>query len=162
MSKTPPPKAAETRPKLLHATLVKVNGRGVLLQGPSGAGKSDLALRLITTSFAMEFSSHQPVLVADDQVEVTWHGKAAIGRAPATLKGLLEVRHLGIIPVPVEEACSLDLIVDLINEPRPARLPAEDRVKELLPGLKLPYLELPAFEASTPFKIILATHQDAT
>lgn len=170
MTKPPPdaPKAnpsrepPEGKPLLLHATLVRVNGKGVLLQGPSAAGKSDLALRLITTSFAPAFVIHQPLLVADDQVEVTRGEAAAIGRAPATLKGLIEVRHLGIMKVPVAEHCKLDLVVSLASEPRPARLPAEGASIELLPGLTLPHLQLPAFEASTPLKIILATHQDAT
>ena len=46
----------------IHATLVSLNGKGILLTGKSGSGKSDLALRMI-----MEY---QAQLVADDRVDL--------------------------------------------------------------------------------------------
>ncbi|MEZ0279767.1 HPr kinase/phosphorylase, partial [Methyloceanibacter sp.] len=78
-----------TASETLHATCLSVQGRGILLCGPSGCGKSDLALRLITTLDAR--------LVADDQVTVERRGSMLVGLAPASLRGLFEVRGLGIV-----------------------------------------------------------------
>lgn len=55
----------------IHATLVSLNGKGILLTGKSGSGKSDLALRMI-----MEY---QAQLVADDRVDlVLKNGKCTV------------------------------------------------------------------------------------
>ena len=36
----------------IHATLISVDGKGILFKGESGCGKSDLALRFIKTENA--------------------------------------------------------------------------------------------------------------
>ena len=46
----------------IHATLVKLKNKGILIIGKSGSGKSDLALRLIMDKKAK--------LVADDRVDI--------------------------------------------------------------------------------------------
>ncbi|SEO75257.1 HPr kinase/phosphorylase [Aquisalimonas asiatica] len=66
--------------------LVSVHGCGLLLTGDSGTGKSDTALQLLGRG-------HR--LVADDAVALCVEGGRVIGRAPAALAGLLEVRGLG-------------------------------------------------------------------
>ena len=77
-----------------HAGLIarRIRGRwlGALIEGPSGAGKSDLALRALDRGFR---------LVADDRVLVWAADGRVFGRAPAPLRGLIEARGLGVIPV---------------------------------------------------------------
>lgn len=83
---------------------------GVLIRGKSGTGKSDLALRLIDAG---------AVLVADDQVLL--ENKTA--SAPARLRGLLEVRGLGIVRMPFIEKTTIALTVDLCSAAEIERLP---------------------------------------
>lgn len=75
----------------LPGDLVDVHGIGVLLLGESGTGKSECALDLITRG-------HR--LVADDVVEVTKDGeRILIGRGPARIRHLMEIRGLGILSI---------------------------------------------------------------
>ncbi|ACJ00237.1 HPr kinase/phosphorylase [Rhodospirillum centenum] len=149
----------------IHATCVSVSGAGVLIRGPSGAGKSDLALRLVDAG---------ALLVADDVVELTpgdshndsnsnsdntsgAGGQAArlLARAPAALAGLLEVRGVGILPVPHLDAVTLALVADLLPPGRPAeRLPEPATVT--LAGVALPRIALAPFEVSAVAKLRLA------
>lgn len=96
---------------LCHGTCVDWGGRGVLLLGPSGSGKSDLALRLIDAG---------AVLVADDQTELSEDGVAS---APERLRGLLEVRGVGILRFPYVEKTKIALTVRLAPANKVERLP---------------------------------------
>src|SRR5690606_40569165 len=78
----------------VHGTCVSLAGRGALLFGPPGAGKSDLALRFIFTPLPESFG--QPMLVADDQVEISREEGKLIARCPARIEGRIEVRGVGI------------------------------------------------------------------
>ena len=131
----------------IQATCVAVDGAGVLLRGPSGSGKSDLALRLIDGGAA---------LVSDDLVSVVVEGGHAVARlperAPAETRGRLEVRGIGILPVPTVAEARLALVVEL-GGPRPARLPAPETAE--IGGISLPLVRLDAFEASAPARIRL-------
>ncbi|KJS82322.1 MAG: serine kinase [Desulfosporosinus sp. BICA1-9] len=97
---------------LVHGVLVDVYGVGVLITGESGIGKSETALELIR-------SGH--LLVADDAVEVQRVDEENLrGRAPQTIRHLLEVRGLGILDVTklfgagaVREEKELHLLVEL-------------------------------------------------
>ena len=92
----------------LHATVVVFQGKGILIQGPSGSGKSDLALRLIEAG---------AVLVADDRCDVTVGASGEIlASAPKKLKGLLEVRGLGLVKMPFEQATEVNLVVELASD----------------------------------------------
>src|SRR5258706_4556776 len=76
----------------IHASCVAIGPRGVLLLGPSGSGKSDLALRLIDQGAK---------LVADDRT-ILFAAKGALhAKAPASIKGLIEIRGLCIVELPV-------------------------------------------------------------
>jgi HPr kinase/phosphorylase len=68
---------------ILHASVVAVDGAGVLILGASGAGKSGLALRMIALG---------ALLVSDDQVLLERCGDVLVARAPETLSGLIEAR----------------------------------------------------------------------
>jgi len=119
---------------------------GVLLFGKSGAGKSDLALRLI---------EHGAVLVSDDRTELFLQGKKLCARAPLRIRGLMEVRGLGIVAVPFAHKARIALAVELAGAK--ARLPPREYYKAPwdLP-LPVPLLRLAPFEASAPAKIALA------
>lgn len=71
--------------------LLRALGSGVLIQGESGSGKSELALGMLDRG-------HR--LVADDAVELRVEPDGRVfGHCPQALRGLLEVRGLGIIDV---------------------------------------------------------------
>lgn len=129
----------------VHGTAIAIDGDGILLRGPSGSGKSDLALRLIDAGAR---------LVADDQTELRRVGAALRLSAPATLKGMLEVRGLGIVRVPSVEDAPLRLVVDLVRDDLVERLPEPCFVT--LEGLSFPLLALAPFAASAAAKLRLA------
>jgi HPr kinase/phosphorylase len=129
----------------IHASCVVIGKAGVLLLGKSGSGKSDLALRLIDQG---------AVLVADDRTLV-WVEKGALhARAPSTIKGLLEIRGLGIVTMKVRTKAKIALVVRLGKEG--ARLPAPRFWRppaQLNPRVQIPEILLYARFASTPAKI---------
>jgi serine kinase of HPr protein (carbohydrate metabolism regulator) len=133
----------------IQATCIIVEGAGVLLRGPPGSGKSDLALRLIDSGAK---------LVADDGVELRRASDAVIAclppGAPESVRGRIEVRGLGIAPVPTVAEARLDLVVDLVPADAVERLP-EPATAELL-GVKLSLLRLNGLEPSAPAKVRLA------
>ncbi len=135
-----------TRPTLIHATCVALEGVGILLRGPSGSGKSDLALRLI---------EHGAQLVADDQVELRRHDDALVATPARALAGLLEVRGLGIVQLHrYEPEVSVHLIADLVSPDQVERLPEPATVRML--DMDIPLLRLDPFAASAPAKLRLA------
>jgi serine kinase of HPr protein (carbohydrate metabolism regulator) len=112
----------------------------VLITGPPGSGKSDLALRLIDGGAK---------LVADDQILAEARGGHLFARAPQTIRGRMEVRHVGVLAVPFVEEAEIRLAIVLGEEA--ARLP-EPAYSEV-GGVVLPRLVIKAFEASAPAKI---------
>jgi len=129
----------------VHGTAVALGGDGILLRGPSGCGKSDLALRLIDAGAR---------LLADDQTELSLKGGSLEMRAPAAIAGQIEVRGIGILPVPSLNAAPLRLVVDLVPPERIERLPEPQFCTFL--GLSVPLLALAPFEASAVAKLRLA------
>ncbi|WP_353860006.1 HPr kinase/phosphatase C-terminal domain-containing protein [Azospirillum formosense] len=118
---------------------------GVLLRGPSGSGKSDLALRMIDAG---------ALLVADDRVELRVDDGRVMATAPAALAGLLEVRGVGIMPMPTAAEAEIGLVVDLVPRAAVERLPGEETAALL--DRPLPRLALCPFDASAPAKLKLA------
>ncbi len=128
---------------LINATCVAIEEKGVLIAGPSGSGKSDLALRLIDQGAR---------LVADDQTEIQTERGKLTASAPASIAGLMEVRHVGLLRLPMLAKTSLALYVDLAPLPEKIeRLPDEQTIALLDHSLRR--LRLPGFAASTPAKI---------
>lgn len=130
----------------VHASCVEYNKKGVLIYGPSGSGKSDLALRLIMENGAK--------LVADDRVNLQVLKGKIKATAPTILKGLLEVRGVGIVKLSSVNA-DLFLAIRLVEKRELVeRLPESDTYE--FSGVKIPQLNLYAFDASTPAKILAA------
>lgn len=125
---------------LLHGSCASRDAAAVLLLGPSGSGKSDLLLRLIARGWS---------LVADDQVVLD----GVTVSAPPALRGMLEVRGLGVFrDVAVAEGARLTLVVELVARDRVVRMPMP---AHWAPA-GVPRVALHAFDASAPEKVALA------
>jgi serine kinase of HPr protein (carbohydrate metabolism regulator) len=89
---------ADSHSLAMDGTAVALDGAALLLTGPSGSGKSDLALRLIDAGAK---------LIADDRVELVLIDGRVHGRAPSdmppNLRGRIEARGVGILPVPAAD-----------------------------------------------------------
>lgn len=125
---------------LLHGSCASRHAAAVLLLGPPGSGKSDLLLRLIGRGWD---------LVADDQVAID--GDAV--SAPPALRGMLEVRGLGIFKgLAVAEGARLALVVELVAREAVTRLP----MPSTWAPADVPRVALHGFDAAAPEKIALA------
>ena len=90
---------------LIHATCVAINHKAVLITGASGSGKSDLALRLIKDAGA--------TLISDDQTSLHLINGHVLASPPDTIQGLLEVRVVGIVPLPFMNDIAVALQIEL-------------------------------------------------
>jgi len=138
---------AATAPAQRHATCVDVDGIGVLILGDAGAGKSDLALRLIDGGAK---------LVADDRTDVRREGGLLIATAPHALKGRMEVRGIGIVPLPPEQVLAettLAFAVRLQAQPTIPRLPEPQQ--ETILDVALPLWRIDPAAASAPARMRL-------
>ncbi len=131
----------------IHASCVMLNQKGILILGAPGQGKSDLCLRLIMDKGG--------VLVSDDRVDLKTAGGQVEASAPASIKGLLEVRGVGILTLPVVESCRINLVINLVREAEDVERLPEPSFYEL-GGVKIPQINLWPFEASAPDKVLAA------
>lgn len=130
----------------IYATCVAIKGMGVLILGKSGSGKSDLALRLIENKNA--------VLVSDDRVNIEIKNGTLIASAPESIKGLLEVRGVGIVKQKYLESVSVHLAIKLTdNINKIERMPQESFCE--IEGIKIPMMDLYPFEISAVDKIVI-------
>lgn len=138
----------------IHGTAVAVAGRAVLIRGRPGAGKSDLALRCLAVP-AGPFAIEPPRLVADDRVLVELGPDGLNVSAPAALRGLLEVRGVGIVSVASTERAILTLVADIAETGTIERLPQPGATSTIC-GVEVPLVAIAPFEASAPLKLLLA------
>ena len=100
--------------QVLHASTVAVNGRALLITGPSGSGKSGLALELLALGAA---------LIADDRTILTASGEGPpLASCPATIRGQIEARGLGILMAEPGAPAPVVAMVDL-SKTESERLP---------------------------------------
>ncbi len=111
-----------------HATCVLVGSVGVLIRGSSGSGKSTLAASLIDKGGR---------LVADDRVRLLARAGRLVGLAPAPISGLLEVRGIGPVARPHEQAAVVNLVVDLVEPAEVPRLPDQEEMKVEIAGITI-------------------------
>jgi len=134
-------------PPTIHASAVLVGARSVLIRGAAGSGKSSLAFVLIQAgeTGALPFAR----LVGDDRVHVeAAHGRLLV-RPAETLRGLIEIRGLGIRQVPFEPLAIVGLVVDLGADDA-ERLPASDSAVTEVAGIPLPRLAVAACADAYP------------
>jgi len=142
----------------IHATLVAIGREdgtelGALFLGPPGSGKSDLALRLIHDG---------ALLVADDQVDVTFAHGGLWGAAPDTIAGLIEARGVGLLRLPFAPGVRIAAVFDLTPGAAIERLPEKrwyqppQTFRARGGALRIPLYALNPFEASATAKVTLA------
>ena len=125
----------------VHASCVARNGRAVLIAGRSGSGKSDLALRLIDRGAN---------LVSDDYTIVTPVEGRLLASAPGNIRGMMEVRGVGVLEYETVSDVRVCLFVDLDAEVE--RLPAENSAVTVA-GVPIPLIHVSALEPSAPLKV---------
>lgn len=127
----------------VHACLLEIFGTGVLLFGKSGIGKSEISLELIK-------KGHR--LIADDRVDIASVRGKLIGTCPESIRGMMEVRGIGIIDVgrmfginSLAERTHIKLVISLVpfslEEPMERVGMKTDRYEilgETIPSIKLP------------------------
>ncbi len=127
--------------KRIHSTSVVIDDNGVLILGDSGSGKSDLALRLIDNG---------ATLISDDISICRKNLNNIYLYCPPEIKGLLEVREIGIITVPFVERIKLRLVVNLKSNNN-ERFPKDSSFRIL--GIKIPIINIEGKNSSAVAKI---------
>ena len=127
--------------KRIHSTSVVIDDNGVLILGDSGSGKSDLALRLIDNG---------ATLISDDISICRKNSNNIYLYCPPEIKGLLEVRDIGVITVPFVEKIKLRLVVNLKSNNN-ERFPKDSCFRIL--GIKIPIINIEGKNSSAVAKI---------
>ena len=127
--------------KRIHSSSVVIDDNGVLILGDSGSGKSDLALRLIDNG---------ATLISDDISICRKNSNNIYLYCPPEIKGLLEVREVGIITVPFVERIKLRLVVNLKSNNN-ERFPKDSSYRIL--GIKIPIINIEGKNSSAVAKI---------
>jgi serine kinase of HPr protein (carbohydrate metabolism regulator) len=125
----------------VHASVVLVGPRAILIRGPAGAGKSHLVLQALTAAETGLFAFAR--LVADDRVDLAAAHGRLIARPVPELAGLLEVRGLGIRRLAYEPMAVVAFVCDLAD-PRAQRMPDGSDSTTVIEGIALPRLSVPA------------------
>ncbi len=114
-----------------QATVVVIGGaRAVMIEGAPGSGKSSLALALIDRG---------AVLVGDDAVLLEASGDTLLASPHPRVTGLIEVRNLGLLHMPVAKAAPVALVL-ILDPAAPRHIEAADRVERA--GVTLPMIRL--------------------
>lgn len=114
---------------VMQASAVVIGGRVLLIEGPPGSGKSSLALALIDRGAG---------LIGDDAVRLMRTGDAIIAAPPPHIAGLIELRGIGIVSVPLAQPAPVALIL-VLGEAASERLPETAARRDIL-GLAIPVL----------------------
>ena len=114
---------------LAGVTVVAIGGRALMLEGAPGSGKSSLALALIDRGAA---------LIGDDGVTLTRVGERIMASPPPNIAGLIELRGVGLVTLPLAPPAPLALILTL-GSGAGERLP-EAAARRTILGLAVPSL----------------------
>lgn len=134
----------------LHGTSVDIQGKGILIVGKPGMGKSSLALQLIDRG---------AILIADDQTHLSYDKEKLVLRPSERLKGMMEVRGVGLCSFPFRLHSYLKLCVEICEKDEFERLP-EPLFKEYY-AIKVPLLKINKNDPLGPIKVELKLcHKD--
>jgi hypothetical protein len=118
-------------PIVMQAGAVAIGGRALLIEGPPGAGKSSLALALIDRGAG---------LIGDDGVTLTPAAAGClIAAPPPNIAGLIEVRGVGLVRLPLAPPAPVALILALGGPPS-ERLPHTPLPARVIAGVAIPVL----------------------
>lgn len=106
---------------VLQASVVAIEGRALAIEGPPGSGKSSLALALIDRGAQ---------LIGDDGVTLERSGTRIIASPPPNIAGLIEIRGVGIVELPLAPPTPLALL--LVLDAPVERLPETAPTREIL------------------------------
>jgi HPr kinase/phosphorylase len=129
----------------MHGTLVSVSGLGVMFVGDSGTGKTECSLKLAERGHRW---------IADDAVEIERRGDLLYGRSHELTKGLINIKHRGIVKArellgdqAILDDSVINFVVELKTMDHNGRQEGVYRAEKLLDimGVKLPCMELPGF-----------------
>ena len=130
----------------MHASFVLWRNKGILFRGKSGSGKSELALKFIENKNA--------VLVADDVVALKTRQNKLWGYAPENIRGLLEIRNVGISRYEFAAEAEVSLLVNLVQyKENLERLP-KNKTENIL-GVEIPAIDLYANDTTILEKIFV-------
>jgi len=138
-----------------HGVLLEVYGEGLLLLGRSGVGKTETAIELVRRGH---------FLVADDCVNIRKVSLTTlIGSCPEKIRGLVEVRGVGIIDFiqifgikSIKKYTNIDIIVHLERaDSKFNRIELKTEYEEIL-GIDVPSLKIPV-KVERNLAIILET-----
>jgi hypothetical protein len=127
---------------LANVGCVAIGGRGVLIEGAPGSGKSSLVLALVDRGAG---------LIGDDGVTLDGRGGRLWALPPPNIAGLVEVRNVGLVEMPVTSA-PLALVLRL--DPAAPRLP-ETPARAEMAGYALPAV---ALHPDSPVLALRAEH----
>ena len=113
-----------------QASCVAIGSRALMIIGAPGTGKSSLALALIDRG---------AVLIGDDSVVLDARDGQLIASPHPKTRGLIEVRNLGLIDMPVCEAAPVALVLRL-DEAAPRYVEGAESTQ--IAGITLPLLHL--------------------
>lgn len=130
----------------MHASFVLWRNKGILFRGKSGSGKSELALKFIENKGA--------VLVADDVVVFNMRQNRLIGEAPQNIKGLLEIRNVGISRYDFINEAEVGLLVNLVSSKENLERLPKNKTENIL-GVEIPAIDLYAEDTTILEKIIV-------
>ena len=123
-----------------------------MILGESGTGKSELVANALL---------HGATLIADDQLTLHSEGGALYAEGMPELKGVLEIRHFGLIRYCQNiRAHPIHLVLELNAQASLERLP--ELMKRDMCGMMVPYIQLPPVSAPMMASLLLylvATHE---
>jgi HPr kinase/phosphorylase len=128
----------------MHGTLVSVSGLGVMLVGDSGMGKTECSLKLAERGHRW---------IADDAVEIERRGDLLYGRCNELTKGLINIKHRGVVEAKellraqaILDGSVINFMVELKTMDHNGRqsIYREEKSRDIM-GVKLPFMELPGF-----------------
>lgn len=106
---------------IVHASCVAFDKRGILILGASGTGKSGLAIGLLALGAS---------LISDDKTILTEQSGLLVAQCPTAIKGMIEVRGVGLLAAEAKGSAIVTLVIDL-DRSEPDRLPPHRTITQL-------------------------------